>query len=115
MQIDKSFMNTNIKESVRTAVRAVVIEKDKILLIRTSRGDYKFLGGAIEKNEIAKDALTREVREESGYKACSIIKYLGRVIEKRQDKYDSQLLFKMISEYYLSRVGDKGKLELSEN
>jgi len=84
-------------------------------MIKTSRGDYKFPGGALEENEIPKEALAREVKEESGYKDCVIIQCLGKVVEKRKDKYDPDLSFNMISEYYLCTVGAKGELELSEN
>jgi ADP-ribose pyrophosphatase YjhB (NUDIX family) len=84
-------------------------------MVKTSRRDYKFPGGALEINEVIKEALAREVKEESGYKDCVIINYLGKVIERRKDKYNPHLSFNMISEYYLCSVGAKSELELSDN
>lgn len=51
----------------REAVRAVILFEQKLLLIRTIRGDYKFPGGGRKKAEGLKEALAREVREETGY------------------------------------------------
>ncbi|MCL2528617.1 MAG: NUDIX domain-containing protein [Defluviitaleaceae bacterium] len=52
---------------IRVSSRAIIIDNDKILL--NCFGDglyYNFPGGGIEKNETAKQAVVREVLEESG-------------------------------------------------
>ena len=52
-----------------TAVRAIIIQNNKILLMRRNKqgGDYYTLvGGAVKANESAEQALVREVKEESG-------------------------------------------------
>jgi ADP-ribose pyrophosphatase YjhB (NUDIX family) len=36
---------------LREAVRAIIIVDNKILLIRSNRGDYKFPGGGLEEKE----------------------------------------------------------------
>jgi len=52
---------------IRVSSRAIIINDDKILLICFGNGlYYNFPGGGIEKNETAKQAVVREVLEESG-------------------------------------------------
>lgn len=53
----------------------VIIERDKddkIAIVTDAVGVYFFLGGGIEENETAEDALKREVIEESGYSLKNI-------------------------------------------
>ncbi len=53
--------------SFRPTVYAVILQERQVLLITTrSTGKYYFPGGAIELGERMEDALTREVREETG-------------------------------------------------
>lgn len=57
----------------------VVLDKKKVLLIKTSYPDgpaWAFPKGKIEKGESPRQAALREVREETGY-TCKIEKYLG--------------------------------------
>ena len=54
-----------IKE--RIAVRGVIYKKDKLLLVHSNRGYYKFPGGGVEKEESLEEGLIREIREETGY------------------------------------------------
>ena len=42
---------------VRTAVRAIILRDEAILLIRTAKGDLKFPGGGLEHNETFEEAL----------------------------------------------------------
>lgn len=75
-------------------------------------GDYKFPGGGVKHGETLQGALRREVREESGLHVTAILAGFGRVIE-----YDHALqpgfdLFRMISYYYLCRVGE-GRVALA--
>lgn len=48
--------------------RAILYDDDKHLLIANYNGAFLFPGGTIEKEESIKDALTRELEEETGYK-----------------------------------------------
>ncbi len=53
--------------SFRPTVYAVILHERQVLLITTrSTGKYYFPGGGIELGERMEDALTREVREETG-------------------------------------------------
>lgn len=52
---------------IRVSSRAIIIDSDKILLVEYGGGKYyNFIGGGIEENETAKQAVKREVLEESG-------------------------------------------------
>jgi ADP-ribose pyrophosphatase YjhB (NUDIX family) len=53
---------------MRTSVRAVVIKESKLLVMDRNRYGHKYIaliGGGVEKGESPKEALKREVREES--------------------------------------------------
>ena len=53
--------------TIRVSSRAIIINEDKILLNCFGNGVYyNFPGGGIEENETAKQAVVREVMEESG-------------------------------------------------
>ncbi|MGL5416292.1 MAG: NUDIX domain-containing protein [Clostridium sp.] len=95
--------------NLREAVRAVIVKEDKLLMIKTNRGDIKFPGGGREKGESNEETLIREVREEAGYDVEKIIKKIGTVTEQHLDKYDEEKIFKMISTYYLCEVREEKK------
>jgi ADP-ribose pyrophosphatase YjhB (NUDIX family) len=97
-----------IKE--RIAVRGVIYRKDKLLLIHSNRNYYKFPGGGVEKEESLEDGLIREIREETGYVNCQLIRKMGTVIERKIDEYDNNALFQMISVYYLCELADEYKV-----
>jgi len=94
----------NLPKITRTAVRAVVMQQDKILLIASERGDFKLPGGGVEKGEAFENALQREIREEAGYTTSNVGKKLGQVIESKIDDYDSNKVFEQISHYYMCDV-----------
>jgi 8-oxo-dGTP pyrophosphatase MutT (NUDIX family) len=47
-------------------VSALMIEDDKIYLAKSPNDEYYLLGGAIFVNELTKDAIRREIKEEVG-------------------------------------------------
>ncbi|MEH6937401.1 NUDIX domain-containing protein [Bacillus sp. JJ664] len=98
----------NIK--YREAVRAVIIQDHKILLIHSNLGDYKFPGGGLEKNESHTDGLLREVAEETGYINCTVKERMGLVIERHIDEYDDNFYFEMTSHYYLFELNNSNKV-----
>jgi len=99
------------KKIVRFAVRAIIKNEEKILLVHSAKiGDYKFPGGAANKNEEKYEALKREVLEECGYIVTDINEHYLRVIKNRQDRECETALFSMVSDYYLCRV----KMEIKD-
>lgn len=100
----QSIDKEQVKVNAREAVRAVILKKDKILMVHSNKGDYKFPGGGVEKDEIHEEALRREVEEETGYIVDGVIEKLGVFIERNTDNYEKNAVFEMISHYYQCRV-----------
>jgi len=88
----------------REAVRGIIISKNNILLVLSNRGDYKFPGGGVEKNESHSEALAREVKEETGYINCVIQDKVGTVMERKIDEFTNGNLFQMTSHYYFCEL-----------
>ncbi|NKE04038.1 NUDIX hydrolase [Mesobacillus selenatarsenatis] len=95
----------------RVAIRAVIIKNHHILLVHSSRGDFKFPGGGVEKNENHEDCLLREIREETGYINCAVKDKVGTIIERKKDDLEENALFQMISHYYLCGLVTEDKEE----
>jgi 8-oxo-dGTP pyrophosphatase MutT (NUDIX family) len=90
------------KEISRHAVRAIIENNNRLLLIFSSTvGDYKFPGGGIEKDESNEAALRREVQEECGVEVFEVKNMVLRIVEERISKECSTTKFKMISDYYI--------------
>ncbi|MBR2833972.1 MAG: NUDIX hydrolase, partial [Bacilli bacterium] len=64
--------NYNLKESDMTEtvkrVKVLIINSKKEILLAHSNNEYHFPGGHVEKNESLKDAVKREIEEETGVK-----------------------------------------------
>lgn len=88
----------------RIAVRAVILHQNKLLLIHSNLGDYKFPGGGVEDNENHKEALIREIREETGYIHCIVKDKIGTIVERKIDDYNSEAIFQMTSHYYVCKL-----------
>lgn len=90
----------------RIAVRAVIFENDKLFMIQTNQGDYKFPGGGVKDNENHIHALYRETTEETGHSIKGIVKKLGVIIERNPDRDDENTIFEIKSYYYLCTLSD---------
>ncbi|BCB03672.1 NUDIX domain-containing protein [Bacillus sp. KH172YL63] len=108
--IGLSEINGEREKKVRTAVRAVILRDDTILLMHTNRGDYKFPGGGVEAGETLAAALVREVIEETGYVHCSVGEPFGMVTQRHRDVYDPEILFEMNSHYFLCQLLDNERI-----
>lgn len=99
-----------LKINCREAIRAIIIQDKKILLVQSNKGDYKLPGGGIEANEKHAECLMREVTEETGYVNCVVKEKLGTVIERKLDEYDERALFQMTSHYYICDLTNNNKI-----
>ncbi|MBT2679317.1 NUDIX domain-containing protein [Bacillus sp. ISL-35] len=88
----------------RVATRAIIMTNNRILLVQSNRGDYKFPGGGLDENETHEECLMREVREETGYVNCTVKDKVGTIIERKMDEYEDHTLFQMTSHYYLCEL-----------
>jgi 8-oxo-dGTP diphosphatase len=68
------------------AVGGVIVDDGKVLLIRRAKepslGQWSIPGGAVEVGEKLKEALRREIREETGLEVCvgEIVEVLDRIV-----------------------------------
>ncbi|HCW74673.1 MAG TPA: hypothetical protein DHM90_13805 [Clostridiaceae bacterium] len=85
----------------REAVRAVVMEEEKIFMVHTINGDFKFPGGGVEAGETHEEALRRELLEETGCEMGRFGRKLGQIIERRADYMQPENIFEMVSHYCL--------------
>lgn len=91
MQFDLKFITDEIPENIsckinrRYAVRGVIHYGNKLLMVQTNQGDYKFPGGGKEEGETEQEALLREIAEETGFIDVNIGPELGRVFEQNID------------------------------
>lgn len=106
-EVDKEKVKVNHRETVR----AIILKDNNILMVHCNKGDYKFPGGGINKEENHEEALKREVREETGYIVSSVKSKTGIVTERNLDEYEKDSVFEMISHYYLCEVSDKQTLQ----
>ncbi len=95
----------------RKAVRALIIKDDKVLMVETNKGDFKFPGGGIEDGEGHEETLRREVEEETGFIVSKIRGKLGEITERRIDKYEAGSIFQMSSYYYLCQLAEEQGLQ----
>ncbi len=101
--------SNNIRVATRQAVRAVIIKDGKILMVHTNKGDYKFPGGGVKKQEELKEALRREVAEETGYIVKAIGMRIGTIIQRNVNQFNAKGIFEMTSHYYYCDVKDEPK------
>ncbi|MDZ4992498.1 NUDIX domain-containing protein [Clostridium perfringens] len=88
----------------RVAIRAVILNDDKILMVKSNTGDYKFPGGGVENGETPEETLRREVTEETGYILDEVKDEMGIIIERDRRKKKGYSLFEMTSHYYFCDV-----------
>lgn len=107
--------NEIAKVNQRKAVRAVILNGDKILLIQTNKGDLKFPGGGVKEGENHESTLIGEVMEETGYIIKQVNERIGEIIQRSYDEFDEGSIFEMVSYYYVCEVSEnKGFQKLDE-
>lgn len=87
----------------RPSARAIIFKGDKIALVyAVNEKYYKFPGGGIHDDEDKKQALIREVREESGLNVIpESIKEFGSVLRRQKSDRDEDTIFEQENYYYL--------------
>lgn len=89
----------------REAVRGIIARGDTLLLLYSIKlGDYKFPGGGVQPGETHRQALLREIREETGADMTGIEQPFGKVIEYDVPKERGYDVFRMTSYYYWCQV-----------
>lgn len=88
----------------RVAVRGIIYDNDKLLMVQTKHGDYKFPGGGVGDGETYEEALLREIREETGHADVTVCCMIGRTFEQNIDWFEDNAYFQMESYYYVCRL-----------
>ena len=110
LELDEQNLKSFLKTIDRVAIRAIIMKNNRILLVESNWGDYKFPGGGLEENETHEDCLKREVREETGYVNSLVKDKVGIVIERKMYEYEDHTLFQMTSHYYLCELATDEKV-----
>lgn len=93
----------------KQTVRAVILRGGKIVMQKSSSGEYKIPGGGLEQGEDAADALYREVLEEAGMKVnTKSMTEIGEIIELRCDVFEPEKKFERHTYYYLCEITEEG-------
>lgn len=92
----------------RFGVRALIQKNGLFAMQQSKTGEYKIPGGGIDAGESIKQALVREVQEETGLviKPASI-KELGEILEMRRDIFDEKTKYIAHSLHYSCEVEDE--------
>lgn len=114
--VDEFPNDRELKINKRTAVRGVIFHNGKLLMVKTSLGDYKFPGGGVTRGEDMLAALKREIREETGFTDVTVGPMIGHAFEQNIDNHDDAYMFQMDSYYYLCIINslNKGEQVLDE-
>ena len=101
-----NIINTDkISEFYPVSVKAIIIDRGKIILLKNERGEWDFPGGKITSYDQPKETLIREVREELGIKIKELTIYssINLVINN----------VKVIILLYKAKVASKDPIEIS--
>jgi len=106
--LDKKDYDENWPVFRRPSARAIICREGKVLMIHSKLYDYyKFPGGGIESGEDPKQALCREVTEETGrvVNPESIEEY-GRVLRRQKDDFGDQI-FEQENLYFFCEISEE--------
>ena len=84
-----------LKLNKRTAVRAIIFNENKLLMVKSNLGDYKLPGGGVEKGESHEEAIKRE---DPGFICTPLIS------KKRVQDIETEVLLKTLFEGSFSKL-----------
>lgn len=106
----------DMAEILRVAVRGIIFLDGKLLMIEDSFGEVKLPGGGIEKGEDDRQALLREVREETGYDVLpESIRPFGEIEEKRLSVHEPMIWHQISRLYFCDVAPEQGDCEYTAN
>lgn len=116
MKIGKTIIEEKIDlkkiktHKTRKTVRAIILNEQKEVLMLYSEifDDYTFPGGGMKSNENKKDALIRELKEETGALNIVIIKKIGHTKEIKYSLGASNTIYIQKSYYFLCEIEKLG-------
>lgn len=114
--LDEHNYPEDMAEILRVAVRGIIFLDGKLLMIEDSFGEVKLPGGGIEKGEDDRQALLREVREETGYDVLpESIRPFGEIEEKRLSVHEPMIWHQISRLYFCDVAPEQGDCEYTAN
>jgi len=105
---DKKDYSNDMPVCEKYSTRAIVMKDGRLATQHGRAGDYKLLGGGMEKGEDCIAAVCREVKEESGLLVIpESVKEIGEIEERRRDIFDPSVVFVCHSYFFLCEVLDE--------
>lgn len=90
------------------ASRGVILRDGKLAVQKGKAGECKILGGGREPGETPKEALCREVLEESGlFIIKDTIREIGTISEMREDIFEKGIKYVCHTTFYLCEIEDR--------
>ena len=94
LELDQKNYTQDMPIDVRYCIRAVIIKNGRIAVQKGKNGEYKILGGGMEKGEDHYRALSREVLEEGGmYVVRDSMRLMGEILERHRDIFDESRVY----------------------
>ena len=94
--IPKNLYNQIVQQMPITSVEAIIKKDNTLLFLKRNnppaKGEWWFPGGRIRKGETLKEALIREIKEETGL-TIDIIRFVGVYTRLFADRHDITLAF----------------------
>lgn len=114
--LDKKDYDPSWPRFQRPSVRAIILRGNRVAMVHSLKYDYyKFPGGGVEAGESHKEALIREVLEETGLRVIlSSITEFGSVLRLRRDGNGAEEIFEQENFYYCceaEETADSQKLD----
>lgn len=108
-EIDLHDYETHSTVSKRPSARGIILKGKKIALVYSSREKYyKFPGGGIREGEDKKQALVREVKEETGLEVIpeSIVEF-GSVLRRQKSNVQEDTVFEQENFYFFCQTENR--------
>lgn len=100
--IDRKDYTDQMPVFEKFSVRGVILREGRLAVQQSAAGDYKILGGGVEKGETLQEALLREVQEESGLVVIpESIREIGEIVERRRDLFEPDVVYVCHSCFFL--------------
>lgn len=100
--IDRKDYTDQMPVFEKFSVRGVILREGRLAVQQSAAGDYKILGGGVEKGETLQEALLREVQEESGLVVIpESIREIGEIVERRRDLFEPDVIYVCHSCFFL--------------
>ena len=116
LTIDEKNYDPKLPELRREAVRGIIFIDSKMLLVESGFGEVKLPGGGVEDGEDDLQALTREVREETGYTLLpESVKPFGEILERRMSTHEEMIWNQLSRIYTCSVSSQRGKCHFTAN